>query len=145
VLRPGGGLCLFWNAGWQPDDLADALEEVYANVVPSDGHRVFRGYAADRSADARTGLEAEIDAVSAVSDFAAPTMAWFPWTRIYQRDEWLDQLLSRSDHTALEPGVLDRLLHGVGAAIDDHGGSFVMSFETVVLTATRLEHSRGRR
>ncbi len=138
LLRPGGRLCLIWNAGCPPDDLADALEEVYASVVPNGGHRVFRGYAANRSADVRTGLDSEMDAVSAVSDFGAPTMEWFPWTRAFQRDEWLDQLLSRSDHTALEPEVLDRLLEGIGAAIDDHGGSFVMSFETVLITATRL-------
>ena len=43
VLRPGGKLCLIWNAGCQPDDLADALEEVYARIVPPGGHLVFRG------------------------------------------------------------------------------------------------------
>ena len=138
VLRPGGRLCLFWNAGCPSDDLADALEEVYAGAVPPGGHRVFRGYAGNRSTDVRTGLGAEIDAVSAVADFGGPTMKWFPWTRAYERDEWLDQLLSRSDHTALEPEVLDRLLEGVGAAIDDYGGSFVMNFDTVLITATRL-------
>jgi SAM-dependent methyltransferase len=147
LLRPGGRLCLIWNAGCQPDDLADALEAVYASVVPSGGHRVFRGYAANRSTDVRTGLDSEMDAVgldsemdavSAESDFGTPTMKWFPWTRAYKRDEWLDQLLSRSDHTALKPEVLDRLLEGIGAAIDDYGGSFVMNFETVLITATRL-------
>jgi hypothetical protein len=50
----------------------------------------------------------------------------------------LDQLLSRSDHTALEPAVQERLFEGIGAAIDDFGGSFVMNFETVLITATRL-------
>jgi SAM-dependent methyltransferase len=139
LLRPGGRLCLIWNAGCQPDELADALEQVYASVVPKGGHRVFRGYAANRSTDVRTGLDSERDAVSAVSDLGAPTMRWFPWTRAYQRDEWLDQLLSRSDHTALKRKVLDRLLEGIGAAIDDYGGSFVMNFETVLITATRLE------
>jgi hypothetical protein len=29
-------------------------------------------------------------------------------------------------------------LEGIGAAIDDCGGSFVMNFETVLITATRL-------
>jgi SAM-dependent methyltransferase len=139
VLRPGGRLCLFWNAGWQRDDLADALEELYTSVVPRGGHRVFRGYAADRSTDARVGLDAEIDAISVSPDFGAPTMKWFPWTRVYERDEWLNQLLSRSDHTALKREVLDRLLEGIGGAIDDCGGSFVMDFETVLITATRLD------
>ncbi len=143
VLRPRGSLCLIWNAGWQPHDLADALEEVYGSVLPSGCHRVFRGYAANRSTDARTGLDSELDAISAVPELGPPTMKWYPWTRAYERDEWRDQLLSRSDHLALAPEVRDRLLEGVCTAIDDHGGSFVMSFETVLITAPRLERSRG--
>jgi SAM-dependent methyltransferase len=138
VLRPGGKLCLIWNTGCQPDDLADALEGVYARVVPAGGHRLFRGYAVSRSSDLKTGLDSEIDAISAVPDFTAPTERWFPWTRAYERDEWLDQLMSRSDHTSLEPAVRDRLFEAIGAAIDDHGGSFVMNFETALITATRL-------
>jgi SAM-dependent methyltransferase len=138
VLRPGGRLCLIWNAGYQHDDLADALEGVYSSVVPSGGHRLFRGYAANRSSDAKTGLGSEIDAVSAVRHFGATSETWFPWTRMYRRDEWLDQLVSRSDHAALEPAVRHRLLEAVAAAIDDHGGSFVMNFETVLISATRL-------
>ncbi|MGA3146666.1 MAG: class I SAM-dependent methyltransferase [Acidimicrobiales bacterium] len=138
VLRPGGMLGLIWNAGCQPDDLADALEEVYARVVPRGRHRLFRGYAANRSSDVKTGLDSEIDAVSAVPDFGAQTEKWFPWTWTYQRDEWLDQLVSRSDHAALEPAVRDRLFEAIGTAIDDQGGSFVMNFETVLITATRL-------
>ena len=138
VLRPGGSLCLIWNAGCQPDDLADALDEVYASVVPLGGHRLFRGYAADRQSDFKTGLGSEIDAVSAEPDFGAPTEKWFPWTRVYQRDEWLDQLVSRSDHAALEPAVRDRLFEAIGSSIDDQGGSFVMKFETVLITAIRL-------
>jgi SAM-dependent methyltransferase len=137
LLRPGGKLGLIWNAGCQPDDLADALDEVYASVVPRGGHRLFRGYAADRSSDMKTGLGSEIDAISAVTAFGAPTEKWFPWTQVYQRDEWLDQLVSRSDHAALELAVRDRLFEAIGAAIDDQGGSFVMNFETVLITAVR--------
>ena len=138
VLRSGGRLCLIWNAGCPPDDLADALEEVYTGIVPRGGHRVFRGYAADRSSDLKTGLDSEIDAISAVPDFGAPTERWFPWTRTYTRDEWLHQLVSRSDHAALEPAVQDRLFEATGRTIDDYGGSFVMNFETALITATRL-------
>ena len=138
LLRPGGRLCLLWNAGCQPDDLADALARVYERAVPADGHRVFRGYAADRPADTRTGIDAELDAISATPGLDAPSTQWFPWARTYERDEWLDQLRSRSDHTALGPEILDPLLDGIGAAIDDHGGSFVMRFETVLVSANRV-------
>jgi SAM-dependent methyltransferase len=73
VLRPGGRPCLVWNAGCTPEDLANALEEGYASVVPCGRHRLFGGYAANRSSDVKTGLGSEIDALSAVPDFAAPT------------------------------------------------------------------------
>ncbi len=136
LLRRGGRLCLVWSAGCHPDDLADDLAEVYARVVPSGGHPLFRGYAANRSTDVRAGLTSVFDAIAGVPDLGAPTKKWFPWTRAYQRNQWLDQLLSYSDHAALEPMVRDRLFEAVGAAIDDHGGLFVMNFETVLITAT---------
>ena len=143
VLRPGGTLGLIWNAGCQSDDLADALEGVYESIVPPGGHRLFRGYAADRLSDFKTGLDSEIDAISAVPDFGAPIEKWFPWRRVYRRDEWLDQLVSRSDHAALERAVRDRLFQAIGSAIDDLGGSFVMNFETVLITATHWGRPRA--
>ena len=56
LLRPNGSLGLIWSGGAHPDDLADALEDVYSAVVPSGTHRLFRGYAANRSTDVRSGL-----------------------------------------------------------------------------------------
>lgn len=136
VLRPGGRLCLIWNAGSHPDDLADALADVYASVLPGRVHTVFRGYAANRSTDRRSGLTSA--AIAAVPELDAPTAKWFPWTQTYQRDHWLEQLRSRSDHAALRPAVQQRLFEGIGAAIDGFGGSFAMNFETVLVSATRL-------
>jgi SAM-dependent methyltransferase len=138
VLQPGGQLCLIWNAGYPSDDLADALADVYATVLPSGVHTVFRGYAAHRVADAKSGLDRELAAIEAHPEFDIPTETWFPWTQKYQRDEWLELRLTCSDHTALDPAVRDRLLEGIGGAIDDFGGSFVMSFETVLIAAIRL-------
>ncbi len=137
VLRPGGRLGLIWNAGAPSDDLADALDAVYGTVLPSGVHTVYRGYAANRSADARSGLDRELAAIAAAPDFGAPTERWFPWTTTYERDQWLEHLLSRSDHTALDPPVRDVLFEAVASAIDDVGGSFVMHFETVLITSVR--------
>jgi SAM-dependent methyltransferase len=137
LLRPGGQLCLVWNAGYPSDDLATALAAVYAAALPSGVHRVFRGYAANHADDAKSGLDAELAAIEAVPEFTTPTEQWFPWTQTYQREQWLEQLLSRSDHTALDPFVRDRLFEAIGATIDDFGGSFVMDFETVLITSTR--------
>jgi SAM-dependent methyltransferase len=138
VLRPDGRLCLIWNVGSPPDELADALADVYALTLPSNIHTVYRGYAAHGSTDRRSGLTSEVAAIAGVPAFDAPTETWFPWTHTYRKAEWLEQLLSRSDHAALDPAARERLFAGIGAAIDDFGGSFVMNFETVMITATRL-------
>jgi SAM-dependent methyltransferase len=100
VLRPGGRPCLIWNAGSHPDDLSDALAEVYQRVLPSPVHAVFRGYAANRSTDRRSGLASEVAAIAAVPDFSAPTEKWFPWSHTYERDEWLEQLLPQRPRRA---------------------------------------------
>ena len=138
LLRPNGILGLIWSGGAHPDDLADALEDVYSAVVPNGTHRLFRGYGANRSTDVRAGLTGVVDAITAVPDLGAVTEQWFPWTQCYQRDEWLDLLQSYSEYAALDPNLRHRLLDAIGTTIDDYGGSFVMSFETVLFTAKRL-------
>jgi SAM-dependent methyltransferase len=138
LLRPNGILGLIWSGGAHPDDLADALEEVYPTVVPPGTHRLFRGYGANRSTDVRSGLTGVFDAIAAAPDFGASTEQWFPWTQHYQRDEWLELLRSYSEYAALEPNLRHRLLDAIGTTIDDYGGSFVMNFETVLIAATRL-------
>jgi SAM-dependent methyltransferase len=138
LLRSNGILGLIWNGGSHPDDLADALEEVYSTVVPPGTHRLFRGYGANRSSDVRSGLTGVFDAIAAAPDFGASTEQWVPWTQYYQRDEWLELLRSYSEYAALEQNLRDRLLDAIGTIIDDYGGSFVMNFETVLITVTRL-------
>ena len=134
ILRPNGSLGLIWTGGAHPDDLAD----VYSTVVPSGTHGLFRGYAAHRSTDVRAGLDGVVDAITANPDFGAVTERWFPWTQRYQKDEWLYLLLTNSQYPALEANLRHRLLDAVATTIDDYGGSFLMDFETVLITAKRL-------
>jgi hypothetical protein len=106
-------------------------------LFPTVGSPSF-GYAASRPSDRRSGLTAVHEAIAAVPAFGTATEDWFPWVREYDRNQWLDLLLSRSDHAALDPTVRERLFEAIGETIDDHGGSFAMSFETGLITATRL-------
>jgi SAM-dependent methyltransferase len=138
LLRPNGSLGLIWSGGAHPDDLADALEDVYSTVVPDGTHRLFRGYGANRSTDVRAGLTGVIDGITAARGFGAATEHWFPWTQRYRGDEWLELLLSYSEYAALERNLRHRLLDAVGRTIDDYGGSFLMNFETVLISAKRL-------
>jgi 2-polyprenyl-3-methyl-5-hydroxy-6-metoxy-1,4-benzoquinol methylase len=137
LLHPNGSLGLIWSGGAHPDDLADALEEVYSTVVPRGTHRLFRGYGANRSTDIRSGLTGVFDAIAGTPDLGDATEQWFPWTQSYQRDAWLELLRSYSEYAALEPDLRHRLLDAIGTTIDDYGGSFVMNFETVLITAPR--------
>ena len=56
LLRPGGSLCLIWSAGCHPDDLADALADIYERLFPSVGSAGF-GYAASRPTDPQNRIE----------------------------------------------------------------------------------------
>src|ERR1700733_1931688 len=138
LLRPNGILGLIWSGGAHPDDLADALEELYSTVVPPGTHRLFRGYGANRSTDVRSGLTGVFDAIAATPAFGASTEQWFPWTQHYQRDEGPELPPSKDHYPALEPNLRHRLLDAIGTTIDDYGGSFVMKFETVLIAATRI-------
>lgn len=138
LLRPNGSIGLIWSGGAHPDDLADALANVYPKLVPSGTHALFRGYAAHRSTDIRSGLDGVVHAITMTPDFGPVTEDWFPWTQRYHRDEWLQLLLTNSQYAALEANLRHRLLDAIGTTIDDYGGSFVMSFETVLINASRL-------
>lgn len=53
-------------------------------------------------------------------------MKSFPWSRAYAPDQWIDQLLSHSDHAALTPEVRQNLFNEICTTIDGFGGTFVL-------------------
>ena len=137
VLRPGARLCLFWNVGHHPDDLADALHAAYERVWPSDVARGMIGYAANRAGDRTADFSVVADALDACDGLAEPRIRSFPWSRTYSRDQWLDELASHSDHAALAPDLRQTLLDEIGSTIDRFGGAFDMTYAAVLISATR--------
>jgi SAM-dependent methyltransferase len=137
VLRPGGRLCVFWSAGFHPNDLADALSDTYRSVLPERGPVLVIGYAANRADDTLADSSVVTDAFRACDGLAGPRMRSFTWSRRYSRDQWLDQLLSHSDHLALDPELRQRLSDGIGSTIDGFGGTFTMTYVTTLVSATR--------
>ena len=115
VLRPGGKLCLIWNAGCQPDG---------PGRCPRRG--VCEG-GATRQSPCLPGICGRPAVLILGRDWMRrwpPSQPWPIW--VHRREVvpldvgptsatsgW-HQLLSRSDHTALEPEVLDRLFEGIG-------------------------------
>ncbi|MBM2617854.1 class I SAM-dependent methyltransferase [Actinoplanes sp. LDG1-06] len=136
VLRPGGRLALFWNAGQPSPAVGDAFAEVFRRLMPGSpmngapGVSAAQGYGmlADRADDAIRGSGA----------FGAPERWTDEWERVYTRDEWLDQLPTQGLFTTLPADQLAELLEAVGAAVDKVGGSFPMHFTTVTTTAVRV-------
>jgi SAM-dependent methyltransferase len=137
VLRPGGRLCLFWNVGGYPDDIADALQAAYQRVLPPGSPRTVIGYAADRAGDPAAGFGAVAEALQGCAGLTQPQTASFPWSRAYTRDQWLDELLTHSDHLALAPAVREDLFAEIGTTIDRFGGAFRMPYLAVLVSAAR--------
>ena len=77
------------------------------------------------------------DGVREVGKFCAPEQWLFDWERPYTRDEWLDQVPTAGGHNQFPRAQLEELLAGLGAAIDAVGGSFMMRYTAVVVTAAR--------
>lgn len=135
VLRPGGRMCLFWTLGSQPDELANALQAVYERLWPRDHTRGMIGYGANRATDSDADFSALADALGACEKLTHPRIGSFPWSRTYTRERWLDQLPSHSDHAALPADVRRTLLEEVGRTIDEFGGSFRMTYVTILVSA----------
>jgi SAM-dependent methyltransferase len=136
VLRPGGRLCVIWNVGDYPDDLADALQATYRRALPNDAPGLTMGYAANRASDPASLFGGVSDQLRSCGGFGEPQLETFPWIRTYTRDEWLDELQSHSDHAALAPDARQRLLDQIGATIDDFGGRFDMPYVATLISAT---------
>jgi SAM-dependent methyltransferase len=137
VLRRRGRLCVFWSVGHHPDVLADALAAAYERVLPPGGHPLVIGYAANRAGDPTADFSVVTDAFNRCDKLETAPMQSFAWSRLYSRDQWLDQLLSHSDHIALEPELRRSLFDAISQSIDRFGGSFHMTYATILISATR--------
>ena len=137
VTRSGGRLSAFWNVGGYPDDLTDEMLKTYGRVLGPDSSMVI-GYAANHRGDPTRVLSGVADALGEHDGFGEPVSKSFPWERRYPKDEWIDELSSHSDHIALTPEVRQSLFEEIGRTIDRFGGSFVMEYVALLITATRL-------
>jgi SAM-dependent methyltransferase len=132
VLRENGRLAVFWNVAKLPPAAAEAFAAVYQRVLPN---TVFaRG--AGRGLDAYAGFFTKAaDGMAEAGAFRTAEQWRFDWKQSYSRDQWLDQLPTAGGHSRFPPGTLRDLLDGIGEAIDDLGGTVLVRYATVVVTA----------
>ncbi|SNY49699.1 class I SAM-dependent methyltransferase [Paractinoplanes atraurantiacus] len=137
VLREGGRLTLFWNAGQPSPEAAAAFKEVYERLMPES--MMARAYGSSASAVQMYSsmLDTAEGGMREAGVFGEAERWRWDWEHVYSRDEWLDQVPAQGAHTTLPPDQLAALVAATGEAIDALGGSFVMSFATVAVTATR--------
>lgn len=134
ALRPQGRLAVFWNVQQPPADLAEAWSAVYRRLLPDS---VF-ARASGPGLEAYSGLLAKAEeGIRAVGAFGEPDQWRLDWEREYTREEWLDQVPTAGGHSRFPPATLEEVLSGIGAAIDEAGGSFTMRYAAVALTAER--------
>jgi SAM-dependent methyltransferase len=137
VLRAGGRLALFWNMFDPPPAVAEAFSAVYRRVVPDLPYEPWTTRSVDPSSSFFTR---PADGIRAAGAFSEPEHWRFAWQRSYTRDEWIDQLPTAGGHSRLPADTLRALVEGTAAAIDAWGGSFVMDYTTMVITAVRDRH-----
>jgi SAM-dependent methyltransferase len=135
ALRAGGRLAVFWNVFQPPADIGEAFAAVYRRVLP-DVPMLHR--APPPGANPYAALCAKAaDGMQQAGGFGQPEQWRFDWERPYTRDEWLDVVPTGGLVTRLPQDKLDEVIAGIGAAIDAAGGSFIMHYATVVVTAAR--------
>ena len=136
VLRPGGRLAVFWNAFEPPAELREAFAAVFQLLAPaSPGAGFWTRPALDayRLMGARAA-----EGMRKAGAFGEPEEWLSHWERPYTRAEWLDLVPTTGGFTRLPQDVQAGALDGLGAAGDAAGGSFVMGYSTLAVTAARL-------
>jgi len=139
VLGPGGRLAPFHHVFQTPPELAGAFAGAYRRVAPESPFN-RAGQSSGSALEMYQPLFAKIaDGIRRAGAFSEPEQWQFDWERTYSRDEWLDQLPTLGSLTQLSSDKVAQVLAEVGAAIDAIGGSFTMTYATVVVTAARAD------
>ncbi len=134
ALRSGGRLAVFWNAFQPPPDLGEAFGAVFRRALPDSP---VLGRSA-RGAQAYGALAAKAaGAIREAGAFGDPERWEFEWDRPYTRDEWLEQVPTSGLAARIQPGAMQQILAGIGAAIDAAGGGFTAHYTTVTVTAAQ--------
>ncbi|MBL7253795.1 class I SAM-dependent methyltransferase [Paractinoplanes lichenicola] len=135
VLRPGGRVALLWNAAEPVGAVGAGFADVFERLMPGSPLAGVRGVSAAVGYGAL--LDRADEGLRASGGFGAVERWSDEWSRVYTRDEWLDQLPTQGLFTRMPAGQLAEVLGAIGAVVDAVGGSFRMHFTTLTTTAVR--------
>ena len=128
MLREGGALATFWNLPWFPEGRAATVDEVYRRHLPE--LRKFE------NPDDRLARGVAEFAASGV--FEPAETRQYPWQATYTAHQWVDLMLTHSDHRLLDQSRREALTADVVAAIDASGGTITVQYVTNLLMARPL-------
>ena len=114
LLRPGGGLALFWNFVELDDATQAAMDAAYASAAP---HLLPDSVVRGRGSATVSGHVADLRAAGLSVEYRG-----YPWDLDYSADEWLAMIATHSDHSALPAPQRDAVFTAMRAAIESIGG-----------------------
>jgi SAM-dependent methyltransferase len=132
VLVDLGHIALFWNMHPRPfTGFFEEVQEVYRRVVPEWGDPRDEPSTEDMIRERR-------DQIDGSGLFGKVTVKRYPWSRIYDRDQYLRLLNTYSDHGGLAEPKRRKLFEGIGAVIEDrYGGEITRPYLSVLYIARK--------
>jgi SAM-dependent methyltransferase len=137
ALRPGGRAALFWNVYEPEEKMRASFGEAWTRAATGAPFNPWRAPAGSMIEGYRRMCDKAAEGMARAGGFGQPERWQQAWDRPYTREEWLDAVPTMGGMNRLPAGVLDRLLTGLGEAIDAAGGGFTMNYTTVAVAATR--------
>lgn len=139
ALVPGGALAPFWNRPqWDGNPLRAEFDRAYATVEQEFAARppgpMNPAGAPPQIRDATEWLEHEFEHSADFIDLDARV---FSWRQRYSTEEYIGLLGTHSDHIVLDDAPRERLYGAIGEAIDGAGGSFELTYQTLLCLARR--------
>jgi trans-aconitate methyltransferase len=128
ILMPGGRFAAFWNVEQLPPEALASVADAYARFAPSLASSSARR---ERFDDGSPALQALMSS-DALCDAATHV---FCWQQTYTTAEWISLLRTHSDHRLLPDETRAPLLEAIRQALDERGGTMLVSYETEVVTA----------
>jgi ubiquinone/menaquinone biosynthesis C-methylase UbiE len=139
VLRPGGALAPFWNRPqWSENPLREQLDRIYRAVeeefAATPGGVMSPFGAPPQLRNAGEWLRQEFVGNPDFTDIDARV---YVWQQRYTTDQYIGLLGTHSDHIMLPAVPRERLFTAIRATIDAAGGSFELTYQTLLCLARR--------
>jgi SAM-dependent methyltransferase len=135
LVRPDGEVALFWNYGHVRDPLRSALSAIYDRLPEGPGkHSIVLGNPyGNEDWLGRIGAQ-----FAATGLFAEAVVSRYPWSTSYRTEEWVEQILTHSDHRTMDTALREGLIAEVRATIASLGGHVDSDYTTYCIRARRL-------